>query len=444
MRALFRATIALLGSASYAHAESVVRIATVNNPDMVVMQKLSAEFEKDHPDIKLKWSVLGEGELNARVATDVSTGASSFDVVSIGPFEVQNWAKNDWLYSLTNLFAKHPDIAKSYEVDDIIPTVRNALSENGNLYALPFYAEGSMTFYRKDLFQKAGIAMPDQPTWPQIREFAEKINDPTHQIYGICLRGQPIWTGALVTLNEVANAAGARWFDPDWKAQFDSPEWKNALSFYVDLSKYGPPGVVGNNYTENMTLFSQGHCGMWVDATVAAGFLANPDKSTVASETGFTQSPIGPVTNKGAVGFHSWALAIPKTTKDPDPAFVFMTWATSKPYEALVAKSEGTWAAVPPGTRVSLYENPDYKKATSAFSDTVYKALNAANPSDASAKPVPYKGVFYFWFPEYAGLATEVGQYFSGALAGTMTVDEALQKAQTAAQKMAVDAGYSK
>ncbi len=420
MRALLGATMALLCSVAYSQAETVVRIATVNNPDMVVMQKVSTEFEKVHPDIKLKWSVLEEGELNARVMTDVSTGASSFDVVSVGPFEVQNWSSNNWLYSLTDLFAKHPDVEKGYDLADVIPSVANALSSNGNLYALPFYAEASMTFYRKNLFAKAGVTMPEKPTWPQIAEFAKKINDPANQVYGICLRGQPIWTGALITINLVANSFGARWFDMDWKPQFDTAEWKNALSFYVDLSKSGPPGVVGNNYTENLNLFAQGHCGMWIDATVAAGFLANPKTSTVAANVGFAQSPTGPVTDKGSVAFHSWALAIPKTTKEPGPAFTFITWATSKEYQALVAKSEGAWTAVPPGTRTSLYENANYKKEAGAFSDAVYTALKLANPTDANANPVPYKGVIYMLFPEYAGLATEVGQYFSGALAGTM------------------------
>lgn len=443
MRLATMTALALTGSMLPAMADTVVRIATVNNPDMVVMEKLSTAFEKLHPDIKLKWNTLGEGELNARVATDVTTGGSSFDVVAIGPFEVQNWAKNGWLTSLSDELKLHPDVAKAYDVDDVIPSVRKALSMDGSLYASPFYAEASMTFYRKDLFEKAGIAMPDRPTWPQIKEFASKINDPAHGVYGICLRGQPIWTGALITLNLVANSFGARWFDMKWKAQFDQPEWKNALTYYVDLSKFGPPGVTGNNYTENLNMFAQGKCGMWIDATVAAGYLANPAKSVVADKTGFAQSPTGPVSAKGAIAFHSWALAIPKTSKIPDAAFEFVAWATSKNYESLVASSEGTWTAVPPGTRTSLYSNPDYTKAAAAFSAPVFAAIQAADPQDANSKPVPYKGVIYMWFPEYPGLATEVGQYFSGALAGQTSVDEALKSAQIAADKMAKDAGYA-
>lgn len=423
-------------------AAETLTIVTVNNPDMTVMKTLGPEFEKENPDIKLKWSVLGEGELNARVMTDVTTHSSSFDIVSVGPFEVKNWSKNDWLVSLSDKFKKYPDIAQTYDVDDLVPTVRDALSSDGSLYALPFYAEASMTFYRKDLFKAASIDMPEKPTWPQVMEFAKKLNKPDQNIYGICLRGQPIWTGGLITMNMVANAAGARWFDEHWNAQFNTPEWKTALQFYVDLAKFGPPGVTGNNYTENLNLFAQGRCAIWIDATVAAGYLSNQKNSTVAAETGYVQSPVGPVTDKGAVGFHSWALAIPKTTPNADAAFKFINWATSKKYQALVAETQGGWNAVPPGTRKSLYENPEYKSAAKAFAGPVYKALLAAKTTDANAKPIPYQGVAYFYFPEYAGLATEIAQYFSGAVAGQYSVDDALSQAQSAAEKMAVDAGY--
>ncbi|WP_163981059.1 extracellular solute-binding protein, partial [Raoultella ornithinolytica] len=73
---------------------------------------------------------------------------------------------------------------------------------------------------------------------------------------------------------------GARWFDEKWHPQFDQPEWKHALKFYVDLMKEaGPPGASSNGFNENLALFQTGKCGIWIDATVAASFVTNPKES---------------------------------------------------------------------------------------------------------------------------------------------------------------------
>ncbi|WP_424949891.1 ABC transporter substrate-binding protein [Deinococcus sp.] len=426
-------------------AASTITIATVNNPDMVTMQKLTPEFNKKYPDITVKWVVLPENELRQKVTLDVASGAGSFDVATVGAYEVPIWAKNGWLDPLTPLFAKNADIAKTYNVDDIIPGVRTALTQNGNLYAVPFYAESSMTFYNKDLFKKAGLTMPVQPTWTQVQGFAAKINDPKNGVYGICLRGLPGWGENAALFTTLANTFGGRWFDQNWKAQLDSPAWKSALNFYVDLmKKSGPPGATSNGFTENLTLMSQGKCGMWVDATVAAGFLSDPTSSKIVNSVGFANAPVGPGTPRGNHWYWSWNLAIPKSTKQEDSAFKFLTWATSQEYIALVAKTKGNWASVPPGTRSSTYANPAYKKAAGAFSGLVQNAINTADVTKGTKDPVPYTGIQFVAIPEFQALGTQVGQYIAGALSGQTTVDQALTQANDAANKVAKDGKYQK
>jgi sorbitol/mannitol transport system substrate-binding protein len=424
---------------------ATITIATVNNPDMVTMQKLTPEFNKKYPDITLKWVVLPENELRQKVTLDVASGAGSFDVATVGAYEVPIWAKNGWLSPLTPLFAKNASIAKAYNLNDVIPGVRNALTVGGNLYAVPFYAESSMTFYNKDLFKKAGLTMPVQPTWTQVQGFAAKINDPANGTYGICLRGLPGWGENAAFFTTLANTFGGRWYDNNWKAQLDSPAWKSALTFYVDLmKKSGPPGATSNGFTENLTLMSQGKCGMWVDATVAAGFLSDPTSSKIVNSVGFANAPVGPGTPRGNHWYWSWNLAIPKSTKQEDAAFKFLTWATSQEYIALVAKTKGNWAAVPPGTRTSTYTNPAYKKAAGAFSGLVQSAINSADVKKATKDPVPYTGIQFVAIPEFQALGTQVGQYIAGALSGQTTVDQALTQAQAAATKVAVDGKYQK
>ncbi|MFW8626841.1 ABC transporter substrate-binding protein [Deinococcus sp. ME38] len=444
MRRTLMLSLALTAATSTAHAASTITIATVNNPDMVTMQKLTPEFTKKYPDIQVKWVVLPENELRQKITLDVASGAGSFDLATVGAYEVPIWAKNGWLEPLTPLFAKNPAIARSYNLNDILPGVRGALTVGGNLYAVPFYAESSMTYYNKDLFKAAGLTMPAQPTWTQIQTFASKVHKPAKGVYGVCLRGLPGWGENMALFSTMVNTFGGRWYDQGWQAQLNTPAWKSAMTFYVNLMKrYGPPGATSNGFTENLTLMSQGKCGMWVDATVAAGFLSDPSSSKIVKSVGFAKAPVG-TTARGNNWYWSWNLAIPKSTKQEDAAFKFLTWATSQEYIALVARTKGTWASVPPGTRTSTYNNANYKKAAGAFSSLVLSSINSADVNRATKDPVPYTGVQYVAIPEFQALGTQVGQYLAGALSGQTTIDQALKQAQDAAQKTARDGGYQK
>ncbi|MBV8573444.1 MAG: extracellular solute-binding protein, partial [Acetobacteraceae bacterium] len=131
------AAASMLTTADPARADATVTIATVNNGDMVVMQKLSSQFEQQHPDIHLRWVVLEENVLRQRVTTDIATKAGQFDVVTIGNYEVPIWAKQGWLEPFEGLPA-------DYDTNDILKPVRDGLSYQGKLYGLPFYAESAM------------------------------------------------------------------------------------------------------------------------------------------------------------------------------------------------------------------------------------------------------------------------------------------------------------
>ena len=418
-----------------ANAETLT-IATVNNGDMIRMQGLTDDFTSKNPDIELEWVTLEENVLRERVTTDIATKGGQYDIMTIGTYEVPIWAKQGWLVGLDNLGA-------DYDVDDLLPAIRSGLTgEDGKLYAAPFYGESSFIMYRKDLMEKAGLTMPDAPTWEFVADAARKMTDRANDINGICLRGKAGWGENMAFLTATSNAFGARWFDENWNPQFDQPEWKATLDFYVKLmNDAGPQGASSNGFNENLALFQQGKCGMWIDATVAASFVSNPTESTVADKVGYA---LAPDTGLGKRGNWLWAwnLAIPAGSQKTEAAEKFIAWATSKDYTKLVAEKEG-WANVPPGTRTSLYENADYQ-AAAPFSKMTIDSINAADPKNPTVKPVPYVGVQFVAIPEFQGLGTTVGQLFSAALAGQMTVDDALAQAQTAAVREMTRSGYIK
>jgi len=414
---------------------------TVNNPDMVVMQGFTAEFEAAYPGITLNWVVLPENELRSTVTIDVATGSSTFDIVTIGTYEVPIWAENGWLNSIDQLAADNPDsVQPDYGFDDLLSGVRLGLSFDEELYAVPFYGESSMLCYNTRLFEEAGLEMPEQPTWDQVREFACALHDPANNQYGIVLRGLPGWGEIMAPLTTVINTYGGRWFDENWEPQLNSPEWQEAVSFYVNLiNDCGQPGATSTGFTEALTLMSQGQAAMWVDATVAAGFLTNPEQSQIVDEIGFAPAPVGPVA-KGNHWLWSWSLAIPSTTEHAAEALQFATWATSRDYIQLVGETNG-WASIPPGTRISTYERAEYLEAA-AFAPIVLQLMQTADPTDSTRDPVPYVGVQFVGIPEFQGIGTDVAQFIAEALAGDVTVEEALQSAQDATRATMEEAGY--
>ncbi len=431
-KALLALTCMTLSSVSL--GAQTLTIATVNNSDMIRMQKLSKTFETEHPDIKLNWVVLEENVLRQRLTTDIATQGGQFDVLTIGMYEAALWGAKGWLEPMK-------DLPASYALDDVFPSVREGLSVKGSLYALPFYAESSITYYRTDLFKDAGLTMPERPTWEEIAGFAEKLTNKDKEQYGICLRGKAGWGENMALISTVANAYGARWFDEKWQPEFNGPEWKNALNFYVDtMKKSGPPGATSNGFNENLALFNSGKCAIWVDASVAGSFVTDKTQSKVADHVGFTFAP-HQVTDKGSAWLYSWALAIPTSSKAKDAAKEFSAWATSKEYGELVAKTDGI-ANVPPGTRASTYS--DAYMSAAPFARITLESLKAVDPSKPTLKPVPYIGIQLVTIPEFQAVGTQVGKLFSAALIGQTTVDQALAAAQQSTEREMKRAGYPK
>lgn len=409
-----------------------IKIGTVNNGDMLVMQKLSKEYEKLNPDVEIEWKVLDENILRTRLLSSLAISDDKFDVMTIGAYEAPIWAKNNWLQPLNNL-------PSEYDVDDIIDSVRKVLEYNNILYALPFYAESSMTYYRKDLFEKAGIKMPANPTYDDIKRFAAKLNNPSAGFYGIGLRGKAGWGDNMALVTTMVNGYAGRWFDESWNPQINSDSWKKALEIYKELIiSYGPKGTENNSFNENKELMANGKIGMWIDATVAAGMLFDKNQSKVYDKIGFAPAPKG-TEDEGSNWLWAWSLAIPSSSKNSKEALDFITWATSKEYINLVGDKIG-WVSVPAGTRKSTYSNKKYIEVA-PFANFVYDAIKTANPKLSKA---PYKGIQYVAIPEFPAIGGQVAEKVREYLMGELELDALLEEANKIAEKQMNISGYTK
>jgi sorbitol/mannitol transport system substrate-binding protein len=413
------------GSSNANSSTGTVTVAVVSNPlitgQMIPLTK--SNFEKKYPGIKVKFATYTEADLRAAIEKDVSTHSNAFNVIMIGPYETPLFAKNGWLDNLsTQYIAKDP----SYDASDLLPPIAKALSYKGSLYAVPFYGESSMVYYRKDLFAKAGLTMPTHPTWTQIQSFAAKLNQPG-KVAGICLRGLAGWGDNMAALDTVVNTFGGEWFNEKWQPQLTSPAFEAATNFYVNLiRKDGESGASNDSFNQLLTLYGQGKCAMWYDATVAATSIATTYPS-MAAQTGYAFAPTDLTKSSGWLW--TWSLGIPQGTANQDAAWKFVSWATSKSYDSLVASKYG-WAAVPPGTRTSLYDTPQYKSAAKAFAGITLASIDSTNPDHPTLHPVPYVGVQYVDIPQFEVLGVEVGEQIAGAIAGTETVSQALKTSQ--------------
>ena len=415
-------------ASSGSSSTGTVTVAVVSNP-LITGQMIpltQSVFEKQNPGITVKFATYTEGDLRAAIEKDVSTHSNSFNVVMIGPYEAPLFAKNNWLVDLSKQYIASD---KAYDASDLLPPVAKSLSYNGDLYAAPFYGESSMLYYNKSLLQAAGVTLPAHPTWMQVQAAAAKLNQPG-KVAGICLRGLAGWGDNMAALDTVINTFGGEWYDQNWKAQLNSPAVTQAVNFYVNLVKqYGEPGASNDSFNQLLTLYGQGKCAMWYDATVAATSIATEFPS-VYKDTGYAFAPTEKTSSSGWLW--SWALGIPQGVNDQGAAWKFVSWATSSQYENLVAQKYG-WSAVPPGTRTSLYNNPNYQKAASAFADITLQSINGTDPEHPTVDKVPYVGIQYVDIPQFETLGLQVGQQIAGAIAGTESVSQALQAAQTAA-----------
>jgi sorbitol/mannitol transport system substrate-binding protein len=417
-----------------ASGKTTITVAAVSNPQIEDLQKLSKTFEAEHKDIDVKFSILPESQMQDKVTQDIATKGGQFDAVMLGPDQTTVWAKKNWIADLSGYAGKG-----DYDPDDLIPAVKNALSVDDKLYAVPFYSEGAFLTYRKDLFDAAGLTMPAQPTWDDVLTFAKTLNKPG-DVAGICLRGAPT-SGAQMVYTTMLDTYGGAWYDMDWNSTLDSPAVKQAMSQYLELQKYGVPGATSADFPECLNAYAQGKAAMWYDATVGATVLEDKDSSSVVGKNGYAPGPVEKT--KAADWFWAWSFAIPETSKQKDAAWEFISWATSKDYAQLVGKQLG-WLHVPPGTRTSTYAIPEYQEATKAFGAQTEKVIGAVDIKDPGVEPRPYVGGGWLALPQGQSLQIMFAKEISAALAGSQTIDQALANATKAANESAKSAGLQK
>jgi sorbitol/mannitol transport system substrate-binding protein len=407
-----------------------VNVLMVNNPQMVDLQRLTAEHFTAETGIEVNFTVLPENDVRDKISQDFANQSGQYDIATISNYETPIYSRNGWLHELDGYLADDAD----YDEQDILEPMRLSLTgEDGKVYAQPFYGESSFLMYRTDVFADLDLQMPDQPTWAEVAELAAAVDAGMPDMKGICLRGLPGWGELIAPLTTVVNTFGGTWFDEGWTARLDSPEFAEATEFYVGLLRdHGQAGAAQSGYAECLNNMTQGNTAMWYDATAGAGSL-EADDSPVRGKIGYVPAPVERTDSSGWL--YTWAWGVQKASGNADNAWRFISWASGKEYEELVGEELG-WASVPAGKRASTYEHPDYQEAAAAFYEVTYRAISEADPAEPGVQPRPAAGIQFVGIPEFTDLGTRVSREISAAIAGQQSVEAALSKAQSAAERV--------
>jgi sorbitol/mannitol transport system substrate-binding protein len=408
-----------------------INVLMVNNPQMIDLQRLTPGNFTKQTGIKVNFTVLPENDVRDKISQEFSSQAGQYDVASLSNFEIPIYAKSKWIAPLDD----YVKADTQFDQSDILPPMTQSLTaDDGKLYGEPFYGESSFLMYRKDVLQSAGVTMPDRPTWQQVADIAAQVDNKRPGMRGICLRGQPGWGQIFAPLTTVVNTFGGTWFAKNWDPQLTSPAFEQATQFYVNLVRaHGEAGAPQAGFTECLNDMVQGDVAMWYDATSAAGSLEAAG-SPVKGKIGYAPAPV--VDTKSSGWLYAWSWSIQQASKKKDNAWKFISWASGKDYENLVGRQVG-WSSVPAGKRASTYQNPDYLAQAQAFAAPTEAAINAADPRNPGVQPRPAIGIQFVDIPEFTDLGTQVSQYVSSAIAGQMSVPEALKRGQRLAQDVA-------
>ncbi|MFC9678906.1 ABC transporter substrate-binding protein [Streptomyces sp. NPDC056948] len=408
-----------------------LKVLAMDAPQVQTLKKLTKEHFTAETGITVDYTLLPENEARERMNREFATQAGNYDVASLSAYEVPIYANNGWLAPLDS----YVKADEHFDQGDVFPNLVESLTgEDGKVYAEPFYGEGSFLMYRKDLFRKEGLVMPQHPTWEQVADLAAEV-DGVDGTSGICLRGLPGWGQNLAPINTVVNTFGGAWYDMDWNARLNSPEFRKAVGFYVDLLRsHGQPGADRMGVLEILDRFVEGKCAMMYDATSLASSI-EADGSSVKGKVGYVPAPHDRTDRAGWLW--TWAWGVQKASDDKDAAWEFISWASSKEYQEQVGQEMG-WTSAPAGNRKSLYSNPEYQQAAGAWYRQEYTAAtDSADPKSPGVGPRPYTGIGFLGIPEFAVLGTAVSQQIASAIAGQQSVDTALDKAQDLAQAAA-------
>lgn len=379
------------------------------HPTVTAIQKLLPEFEK-LTGIKVTIEILPFEEMTAKAYLGMSQKSDRYDVYMDHWGQGIAYAKNGYIQAL-DPYINDPKLNKYFDKGDLVPSFLNNARYENKQYGLPVYGESTFFYYRKDLFDKYGLKVPQYTD--ELMQVCETLAA-KGEIYPITLRAQQgvhavyIWCTFLWGF-------GGHWLDENGKLDIATPEAIEATKFYAMLlNKYAPPGYANFGWTENRVSFTTGKAAMSIDATVNGAFNEDPKESLVVGKVGYAPAPFkrGAVLKGGTQSLAAHHYYINNFSRNKEAAWLFSSWATSADAQIKSQALEPNSGA----TSLKAMQSTAYQEKFGAFREGMLEALKKGNPKYLIE--VPGANVIY----------DKVGRALSEVVAGTKTAEQALKE----------------
>ncbi len=383
-------------------------------PPLEALTSLKGQFEQ-LTGVNVVIEGLGHEEAVEKVTLDFAGQTGVYDIVlqphrALGKLVVNNWVRPiDEFYK----DPKYHDPNFSYE-SSLLNTewFRETCTYNDKVYALPFHFISMYLWYRYDWFDnpeeqtafkaKYGYDLPSPPiTWDEYRDAAEFFTRKSgeklagqvldHDVYGHAWGAARHVSSWYDFLNVMYSFGGRDITLPNNRGDsygevtVNSPEAVAALEYIISMIKYAPPGVLSYTWDEKQAAQQSGLVAMaiqWDDASFA---VEDPKQSTAAGKIAYSGVPIG---KEKMTQIEGWSYFIPKSSKQPELAWLFIQWAMGKNIQIAQMKLGGESALRP------TYEDPEVAKIAYAPTGVYLKTggtwiLSTRNIGDPTGVGVP-------------------------------------------------------
>lgn len=262
-----------------------------------------------------------------KMRLNLSSKSNAYDITYITPSDLGEFASNGWLVPLDDYIQKYWD---EYNFGDIPQYLWDAYTYDGHIYGIPSHQWAMDLFYRADLLDEAGIAVPEN--LDQLVEAAKALNKDGRS--GICLTLQAT-DMLMVTYQSFLTACGGWFWDDNYEPQFSSEASLRAIDYMLQLYQYTPDDCSSYGNNEATVAMCQDLCAMTMMQTTRSAAMNDPAQSQVSGKISFAAAPMDTKGGKSAAIWNTAGYSIcASSTNDPETCFVTIANALTEETEA--------------------------------------------------------------------------------------------------------------
>jgi len=376
--------------------------------------KLSPEFEKEYPGVKVTNLTFGYNEAVKKYFAAFAAKNPAYDVLQIDYIHSKGFSAAGHLEPLDEYLGKEwiDDFVK-----DCPENVYGMYTYEEKFYGLPTIGNSQKFIYNMKMLAGVGYARPD--TWDEVLEASKRITKAGKDQYGFVAGFERLVKVAALWF-QLFWADGGEVFDENLTPQLNTKPGVDALKTLLELIKYGPPGVGAYAETDETKAIGTGLAAMdpfvWIPAAIT-----RPMDPEMAKYLWMDVVPKGKVRRGPVMG--GLGLVVSTYSGNKDAAAEYVKWFNTKKVQMIVIQNGGQ-----PARTSGWIENLHLDKQG-------YLKAAMDNMRVAVVRPQ---------IPEYAQLDSILGLHGSRAFTGELTPKEAMDGAQKDTLKMMKEAGYYK